>query len=521
MTDKKVSRRKVLQGAGAAAFAPHLGEAMPEMPTLLTPQQKLLGTLQILAPAEPINQSYPEDPVQFIRDVLGITLWAMQEEIVYSVWENRYTSVASCHAIGKSVVSAAIVVTYLHLHENSVIVSTAPTGRQVEHILWRNIRKMYRSAKKPLLGSRPPLTTRYDIAETWFAMGFKPQDGETDPLQGFHAVNILAVIDEAAGVATTIIDGMMAAMTTPMARMLMIGNPTSTAGPFYDSHHASEAMFRTFVVAWPDTPNYHNPGSWPGLIDHQWVEDIIAKYGVDSAYYRSRVMAEWVSAEDVLIPLDQIEEAIKKGIDYGYSSEVREAGLDVARDGKDKTVLTLREGSHVKGTWELKERDYFEISQKVFDLIDKNLPGCGNIKIDEIGLGAGMVDVMKRMVEDRENFEMRVTGVNFSKKPHDDEAYNNQRSEAYGLLAQRFRELDIQGHITKEVKSDLSDLRARYGGRQTQPQIESKEEFRKRTGHSPDHADSLALAFYTPPLPEPLEIGVLSFGYAEQKWGKM
>lgn len=532
----RINRRQIIQSSGAIALAATLGDDRQEAPELNTPWQRLVGSLDILRPDEPMNADYPDDPVQFINDVLGYKLWKMQEEIVYSVWESRYTSVASCHGIGKSLVSAAIVITWLHLNENSIVVSTAPTGRQVEHILWRNIRQMYRTAKKPLLGPRPPLTTRYDIAETWFAMGFKPQDTETDPLQGFHSIKPLALIDEAAGVAPTIIDGMMAMMTTDDARFLMIGNPTSTSGPFYDSHHSNEAMYRTFVVAWPDTPNYNlGPGDKrpiPGLIDHQWVEDVIQKYGEESPYVRSRVFAEWVSAEDVLVPLHLLEEANNKPWSEEYASEVQHGGLDVARDGKDKTVLTLREGNQIIGTYEIKEVDFFAIANHALDLADKYLPGMTQIKIDEIGLGAGMVDVMRRLVSDLEVKEglsgkderwsrLIVTGVNFSRKAYDPEKYMNQRCEAYGELAQRFRDREIRGNIHAGVIGDLSDLRAKYGPRHTQPIIEPKDDFRKRVGHSPDHSDSVALAFYNPPPPEIVAIGVLSFGYAEQNWGRL
>lgn len=532
----RVNRRHIIQSSGAAALAATLGDGESEYPELLTPWQKLVGSLDILKPDEPMNADYPDDPVQFINDVLGYKLWKMQEEIVYSVWENRYTSVASCHGIGKSVVSAAIVITWLHLNENSIVVSTAPTGRQVEHILWRNIRQMYRTAKKPLLGPRPPLTMRYDIAETWFAMGFKPQDTETDPLQGFHSIKPLSVVDEAAGVAPTIIDGMMAMMTTPEARSLWIGNPTSTSGPFYDSHHKDEAMFKTFVIAWPDTPNYTRlPGEKPiieGLIDRQWVEDVIEKYGEESPYVRARVFAEWVSAEDVLVPLHLLEEAKNKPWSAEYASEVQHGGLDIARDGKDKTVLTLREGNQIIGTYEIKEVDFFAIANKVLDLASQYLPGMTQLKIDEIGLGAGMVDVMRNKIADLDEkaeqtaqevrwSNLLVTGVNFSRKAHDPEKYMNQRCEAYGELAQRFRDREIRGNIHPGVIGDLSDLRAKFGPRHTQPIIEPKDDFRKRVGHSPDHSDSVALAFYIPPPPELVEIGVLSFGYAEQRWGRL
>ena len=138
-----------------------------------TSYDRLFDTLDILVPSVPRNDAYPKDPDQFMREVLGFNPWSLQTQITRMVWENRYTSVASCHGIGKPTLAAALALTFLHLHENSIVLSTAPTGRQVEHVLWRNIRTLHRKSRRPLLGQKP-LTTRYDIAEDWYAMGFKP-----------------------------------------------------------------------------------------------------------------------------------------------------------------------------------------------------------------------------------------------------------------------------------------------------------------------------------------------------------
>jgi len=123
-----------------------------------------LGALSLLDPEPSPPGRYPADPLAFIREVLGEDLWEGQERIVRAVWELRYTSVASCHGVGKTRVLADIAITYLHLHPNSIVLTTAPTGRQVEHVLWREIRAAYRRARQPLLG-RPPLTTRYEIGD--------------------------------------------------------------------------------------------------------------------------------------------------------------------------------------------------------------------------------------------------------------------------------------------------------------------------------------------------------------------
>lgn len=497
---------------------------IPQLTPVLGPtiHDRLRETLSILLPENAINAHYPQDPLVFVNDVLGIKTWTAQEEIIDMVWNNRYSSVASCHGIGKTEVCAALVLTFLHLHENSIVLSTAPTGRQVEQVLWRRVRRMHRRARRPLLG-RNVLTLRYDISEEWYGMGFKPADAETDPTQGFHAERVLVIIDEAAGAPATIIDGLHAAMTTAESRFVMIGNPTSISGPFYDSHHSKSDGYATLNVSWEDTPNFRAGKTiMPYLITQEWVDETIAKYGEDSPYVQSRVYARWVPQEGVLIPLALIEAARDRQWDdiIGLDEYTIEAGLDVARQGEDRSVLTIRQGPVVLGQWIVPGRDSFETAGSTLNILREQAGECDVLKIDVVGIGAGVLDVIERATSDQ-HARMRVVPVNLSKSPADPEKYRLQRDEAYGGLADRFRWGNIAGKIHDTTVADLSDLRAKYDTKHTQPVIEPKDDFKKRIGRSPDFGDSLALAFYNPPVERDQSIGALAFGAAKQKWGRI
>jgi phage terminase large subunit len=500
---------------------PRLEDVLGRSPRIVTGRDKFAAALDVLKPEEPTNLVYPKDPIDFMRDILGIDPWDGQEAIVRAVFANRYTSVASCHGIGKSFITAALAITFLHVYENSIVLSTAPTGRQVEHVLWRNIRTLYSKSKKPLLG-RPPLTTRYDISTDWYAIGFKPTEQDTDPVQGFHAEYVLVIIDEAAGVPATLIDGMQAALTTAESRLLMIGNPTSTSGPFYDSHHGAASLYKTMNFAFADTPNAKAGKTVKKyLITQEWVDDVLKKYGEESAYYQSRVLARWVSPEDVLIPLSQIEAARnRQEIEFAMGEGRKQAGLDVARGGTDNSVLTLRDGSWARGSWEVKGKESWETVGHTFEIIKQEQPDTEVLNIDVIGVGAAVYDTARRMAEALMP-NLSVVGVNFSSTPEDTEAYNNQRSEAYGVTASRFRTGDIGGNIADGVLADLSSIKYRFDARHTQPVIEPKDDFRKRTGRSPDYGDSFVLAFYVAPIQDAPKMGALAFGYADTKWGRL
>ena len=58
-----------------------------------------------------IGQKHPEI---WIPQVLNFVLFKHQEEIVKSVFRNKYTAVRSCSGIGKSRIAAATVIDFLY-----------------------------------------------------------------------------------------------------------------------------------------------------------------------------------------------------------------------------------------------------------------------------------------------------------------------------------------------------------------------------------------------------------------------
>ena len=93
---------------------------------------------------------YRDDPIRWAQDVLGVTLWSKQKEILQSIVQNKKTAVKSCHSIGKTFISAVAVCWWISTRPNSMVRSTAPTSYQVHELLWEEIRKMH--AQHDLVG---------------------------------------------------------------------------------------------------------------------------------------------------------------------------------------------------------------------------------------------------------------------------------------------------------------------------------------------------------------------------------
>lgn len=178
-----------------------------------------------------------DDPVGFAADVLGARLWSVQREILESVRDNERTAVRSCHASGKTFDAAVCVLWFLLTHSPSKIVTTAPTWRQVEEILWSEINRLWGRCALQFLGRC--LQTKLAIGKSvddkqpdWFAIGLSTD--EPDRFQGFHSPNVLVIVDEASGVherTYAAIEGILS--TGGQMRLLLIGNPIKPVGVFH------------------------------------------------------------------------------------------------------------------------------------------------------------------------------------------------------------------------------------------------------------------------------------------------
>ena len=110
-----------------------------------------------------------------------------------SVRDNLKTSVRSANGVGKDWVASDIALWWLYTRYPAIVITSAPTNRQVEEILWGEIRRKFNRSKVKLEGRC--LNLKIDIEPKWYALGFST-DKEAQ-FQGFHGENILIIFSEA------------------------------------------------------------------------------------------------------------------------------------------------------------------------------------------------------------------------------------------------------------------------------------------------------------------------------------
>ena len=256
------------------------------------------------------QEAFRRSPIGFAHVILGVDLWAKQEEVLNALRDHRRVAVKAGNGVGKGFTAAVAVLWFLCSHQPATVLTTAPTARQVRHILWQEIRRLYRASAYPLGGKL--LVTRLELPHDRFALGLSSD--EVDQFQGFHSPNMLIVVDEAEGVIEPIYEAIDAVMTAGNSKLLLIGNPTSVTGTFRRAFHEERHLYHNITISALDSPNVKQQRVvLPGLTTHEWVAERVALWGEASPMYHARVLGDFSDrAEDTLISLTHIEQAIAR-----------------------------------------------------------------------------------------------------------------------------------------------------------------------------------------------------------------
>jgi hypothetical protein len=167
-------------------------------------------------------------------------------------------------------------------HPDAIVITIAPTGHQVRNILWREIRRAHHQNSALVGGTL--LRTSLELGDKHFAQGLSTDTPER--FQGFHEGHILFVVDEASGVREGIFEAIEGSMTSADAKVLLIGNPTSLRGTFYEAFHKRRGLWKTIHISAFDTPNLvQNEVVFPSLVTPKWVTDAEENWGTESYLY--------------------------------------------------------------------------------------------------------------------------------------------------------------------------------------------------------------------------------------------
>jgi phage terminase large subunit len=439
---------------------------------------------------------YADDPVGFVDEVLGISLWEAQKDVLRAMVDNRRVAVRSGHGTGKTYVTACSVLWWLYARQGLVI-TTAPTWNHVEAVLWREINEIALRApvKLPCLGE---FQTERRVEKHWFALGLSTTTPSA--FQGFHHARLLVVVDEAPGVAEQVHLEIGTLAVGEKNCILMIGNPTTTAGTFYEAFKHPD-VWKCMRISCLDHPNVLlKKEVIAGAVTQSWINDKQREWGESHPFWYSRVLGEFPKISNRgVIPLGwleraQNEEKRKEALSDAEAQKIpRVGGLDVARYGDNQCVLTIRRGDAIERqeAWgNLSLMETVGIAARA--IADYDLKA---LVIDAAGVGAGVYD---RLLELRHP----VYAYNGGHRAFTPGSFNNRRTEMWWGVRTRLEKQRLW--LPPNCERLVADLIApeyeiASSGR---IQIETKEKLLDRGIRSPDYADSLILCYALDENPE-------------------
>lgn len=441
---------------------------------------------------------YRKDPVLFAREVVGFEPDEWQEQALRDLAESNRISIKSGQGVGKTSFEAIALLWFLCCFPFPRIVATAPTKQQLHDVLWSEVSKWMGTS--PLLNAILKWTKTYIYMrgqeKRWFAVARTATKPEN--MQGFHADNMLFIIDEASGVDDAIMEAVLGTLSGDNNKLIMCGNPTRTSGTFYESFHNDKEIYRRQTVSSLDSARTSKEN----------IDSLIRKYGADSNVARVRIYGEFPTQEDdVFIPISLIEGSIRTEFKPKKKPFMIHIGCDVARFGDDKTVIAYKVDEKLSIYKKRRGQDLMRTADDIVLLgeqlvtrykFDSPIP----VKIDDGGLGGGVTDRLRQL---KRNFPDRlwwldIIPVTFGKRIRHKYYYDSttyMMSVVKSMLSP-YTEHGEPKPVELILPND-DDLVGQLSTRKYQVtddskiRIESKDAVKKRGQPSPDEADCVLL----------------------------
>jgi len=445
--------------------------------------------------ADPPQLKWRSDPRAWVVDRARVEVWSRQREILEAVRDHEKVAIPSCHSAGKSFTMGLLTCWWIDCHPvgEARVVSTAPTSKQVDAVLWNEINQHH---------ARIGLGGRTNKNEWYFGrflagLGRKPPDHVQAAFQGLHALYLLVIFDEAYGIPKHLWDEGSSLASNRNARMVAVGNPDGP-GEFAEICKPGSGWY-VMPISYRDTPNFTGEDVSDRLKDMliapTWVEDRRRKWGENSALFQSKCEGRFPAEGSPWDVIPHAWAAACRYLDLPVEGE-REAGIDIGA-GNDRTVITIRQGSVVLDVrWFVSPDPVRTVGDLALHIRDWKVKRA---KVDSIGVGWGVYGALSEAVPDVE-----IIPINVSMQPSSADAqekYLNKRAEMWwdvGRELIRARQLDLS-RLPEDVQDDviheLSCPRYEILDSRGKIKIEPKERIIERLGVSPDLAESLLLAF--------------------------
>jgi phage terminase large subunit len=453
---------------------------------------------------------YQRDPVAFVREQLHEEPLPHQIQILESARDNFKVAVRSGQKTGKTKLVIWLALWFYCSFPKARVFMIAAVAAQVKRVLWTELKNTLRHAKKqgfemPELPAENPETGLLsdDGREI---RGFTVRDIEA--MAGLSG-NILFIVDEASALLGPIAEAIEGNLAGD-GRMIWISNPTRTEGPFFEAFNSPEksTYWKLFHLSSEKVAQYcdRHGLAIPGVATLRRIAGWEAEYKRDSPFFTVRILGEFLKNETGrCISLQDISDAQQRwanaeddegrlsiGIDpAGPGDEGDEFAFAIVRGAKLLALFTFH-GLTEEAAWaHLKSflatyRRKDEIPQVIID-------SEGAIGSSIYYKFKGISETLRRS-RPADGFECY--GVKSSHNARREPlVYERIREELWANCAEWLK----TGAIVSDHKLEV-ELHAPMwiGTLKAKLKATPKNELREKLGRSPDRADALCLAVWTP-----------------------
>lgn len=512
---------------------------------------ELVRDAQAVAKAGAKNPAaYPNDPVGYMRDILGLTLTPQQTAAAERllVYPHRL-ALKSANNTGKSALLGGLINWHHDNFNPGVGITTAPNSRQIADTCWKEVRSLRMKAGLPGLkgkGGAPAL----EDGPNHYSRGYtvSPHGGAT-AFQGRHDGNMFFVFEEATGISAEMFEAVRTMHKPDQGHMwICVYNPTdvSCRMKFEEDLHDinGDAFWSVLELTAFDHPNIAaelegKAPPIPNAITKNQLEDMIASWcteiqseeatatdffwpppaycertGTKTKAYRpgpefqARAMGRWPDEgtglwSDVLWAV-----CCERPLPL-WPHEPPELGVDCAQGkGDDFHAIHTRWGAASIAHETSNTMDPKRIFERIKECCRRAAafanakraqgvaPWTGKdikIKIDDDGTGNAIASFLRA-----EGYSVYAVGAGTAAVRPD--RYPRKRDELWFEVALRakagqlcLRELKdepTRRRLKQQLLAVTWELKA---GRRC---VEAKEDTKEKIGRSPDDADAMNLAYY-------------------------
>ena len=251
-------------------------------------------------------------------------------------------AVASGHGIGKSALTAFVVLWLMATRPDSRGTVTANTYVQLETKTWAAIQKWH---KLCIIGPWFACTTNRlyhrQNKETWFCSPATCKEENSEAFAGQHAADASSfyVFDEASAVPDKIFEVAEGGLTDGHPFIFLYGNPTRSTGKFY------RVCFGNEKDRWVHKAIDSRDCTLP---NQELIAEWIETYGIDSDFVRVRVRGLPPAADELqFIDRQRIGDAQKREA-QSLSDDPLICGVDVSGGGPAWNVCAFRRGGDAR-----------------------------------------------------------------------------------------------------------------------------------------------------------------------------